>query len=99
MFRSPEGDELFRGWEALRHHLERLPDDEWHNLHIWRTWEAEEAIAAGPAFAGDELAPVLLDLGATYLEIVKDAIAAGIHALHRVVERREGRTVAPRSCA
>jgi hypothetical protein len=88
VFRSAQAEELFRGWEALRHHLEQLSEEEWHNLHIWRSWTAEEAIDAGPTFAGDAIAPVLLDLGATYLEIVKDAIAAGIHALHRVVERR-----------
>lgn len=90
VFRSFQGEERFRGWESLRHHLEQLPGDEWHNLHIWRTWPAEEAIAAGPAFAGDQLAPVLLDLGATYLEVVKEAIAAGIHARHRIDKRTEG---------
>lgn len=90
VFRAADGSELFRGWESLRHHLEQLPDDEWQNLHIWRTWPADEAIAAGPAFAGNGLAPVLLDLATTYLEVVKDAIAAGVHALHRVVERRAG---------
>ena len=90
VFRSFEGTELFRGWESLRHHLEQLPENAWQNLHIWRTWPAEEAIAAGPAFAGDAIAPVLLDLGATYLEVIRDAIADGIHALHRIVEHRTG---------
>jgi hypothetical protein len=89
VFRSLDGVELFRGWESMRHHLEQLPENQWHDLHIWRTWPVDQAIVAGPGFAGDELAPVLVDLGATYVEVVRDAIASGIHALHRVVQRRQ----------
>ena len=72
----------------LRHHLEQLPENEWQNLHIWRSWSADEAIKAGAAFARDAIAPVLVDLGGMYLAVVKDAIASGIHSLHRIVERR-----------
>lgn len=88
VFRSPAGAEVFRGWEAARHHLESLSAEVWHDLHIWRTWPADEAIAAGPSFATEALAPVLTDLAEMYLLVIKDALAEGIHALHRVVQRR-----------
>lgn len=39
-------------------------------LHIWRTWPAEEAIAAGPSFATEALLPVLGDLFDLYLDVV-----------------------------
>ena len=35
---------------------------QWHDLHIWREWPAEEAIAMGQPFAMRELVPVLVDL-------------------------------------
>ena len=44
--------------------------NQWVDLHIWRTWPAAEAVAAGQPFALPELAPFLLDLGRLYLEAI-----------------------------
>jgi hypothetical protein len=90
VFSAPDGTELFRGFAAMRHHLEQLPATDWHDMHIWRAWSMEEAVKAGPAFATASLTPVLVDLARIYIAIVKDAVAAGVRALHRVVERHTG---------
>ena len=91
VFRDHGDKELFRGFAELRHHLEQLPTERWHDMHIWRRWPADEAVAAGPAsFASEALIPVLVDLARIYVGIVKDAMAEGIRALHRVDERRDG---------
>ena len=57
------------GWPALVGRLERLPGGAWHNFHFWRSWPADEAIAAGPTFAGDVMVPVLSDLARIYLVV------------------------------
>lgn len=59
VLRDPTGLELRGGWDALRDQLRLLPADRWHDLLIWRTWPAAEAIAAGRSFATDGLIPVL----------------------------------------
>lgn len=90
IFRDFSGTELFRGFAALRHHLEQLPTTTWHDMHVWRSWPAQQAIAAGPRFARDALVPILEDLARIYVGVVKGAIADGVHALHRVEQRRAG---------
>ena len=50
--------------------LTKLDRTTWHDLHIWREWPAEEAIAMGQPFALREVAPVLLDLARVYLDTV-----------------------------
>jgi hypothetical protein len=90
VLRDHSGSERVRGFAAMRHYLEQLPADTWHDVHVWRSWPAHEAIAAGPTFAREALIPVLEDLGRIYIGIVKDAMAEGVRALHRVEARREG---------
>jgi hypothetical protein len=58
------------GWPSLLERLERLPNSAWHNFHIWRSWPADVAIAAGPSFAGDVMVPVISDLARIYLTFV-----------------------------
>ena len=65
-----EGRELGRGWDDVRATLRALPAGTWHELHLWRWWPADEAVAAGRAFAYDALAPLLLDVAGLYLEVV-----------------------------
>lgn len=89
VFRDHQGGERFRGFASLRHHLEALPADSWHDMHIWRSWPKDAAIAAGPAFAAESLVPILEDLARIYVPVVRTAIAEGARALHRVVERRD----------
>lgn len=88
VFRSHDGEELFRGWEALRQRLEALPADQWHDFFIWRSWPADEAIRAGHPFAAEALVPLLTALGSIYLTVIKDAIESGTHGLNRIVQRR-----------
>jgi hypothetical protein len=73
---ADEGPVLATGWDAVVERLAELPPDKWHNLHLWRTWRKDAAIAAGPSFAGGELIPVLTDLTRVYLDIVQEAIEA-----------------------
>lgn len=68
--RQPDGTEVVRGWPALAEHLAAVPETTWLDLHVWRTWPAAEAIAAGQPFALNALAPVLRDLAGCYLDIV-----------------------------
>lgn len=68
VIRSGESEE--QGWDALNGHLRALPADKWHDLHIWRSWPAEEAIEAGVSFARNALVPVLSDLARLYLSII-----------------------------
>jgi len=69
MLRS-DGKDLGQGISALHDRLASLPDNAWHDLHLWRSWPTDEAIAAGPSFAGDSVVPVLTDLARLYLQIV-----------------------------
>ena len=58
------------GWGALLDRLSRLDRTKWHDLHIWREWPAEDAIAMGQPFAVREVVPVLVDLAVVYLDTV-----------------------------
>jgi len=58
------------GFDAIAERLEALPPDDWHSVHVWRSWPSKEAIEAGPAFASEALLPVLGDLFDVYLDIV-----------------------------
>jgi hypothetical protein len=64
------GAEIARGWDDLADTLEALPDGEWHDLHVWRQWPAEEAIAAGHPFAVSVMLAVLLDLARIYESVI-----------------------------
>ena len=64
------GRRLATGWDALLDRLSTLDRTTWHDLHIWREWPAEEAIAMGQPFALREVAPVLVDLARVYLDTV-----------------------------
>ncbi len=89
VFLNHAGEEQFRGFAALRHHLEQLPKDGWHDMHVWRSWPKEDAVRRGPAFAREALIPVLEDLAKVYEPMVRRPIADGARALHRVTERRQ----------
>jgi len=69
------GSEVGRGWDRLVEILEGLPAAVWHDLHIWRSWPADEAIAAGHAFATLEILPVLDSMMDLYLDIVTEPLA------------------------
>ena len=56
------GRRIATGWDALLDRLARLDRTQWHDLHVWPEWPAEEAIAMGQPFAIRELVPVLVDL-------------------------------------
>jgi hypothetical protein len=47
-----------------------MSETEWNSFHIWRTWEGDDVIAKGPAFATDELLPMLGDLFGFYFDVV-----------------------------
>ncbi len=64
------GRRLASGWDALLDRLSTLDRTTWHDLHLWREWPAEEAIAMGQPFALREVAPVLVDLARVYLDTV-----------------------------
>ena len=64
------GGILGTGWDDLAARLAALPAGTWHDLHLWTEWPADAAIAAGPAFASDALAPVLTDLARVYVGMV-----------------------------
>ncbi len=59
-----QGPVVARGADELGRLLRGLPTDTWHDLHIWRSWPASQAIAAGGAFAHDSMLPVLERSGA-----------------------------------
>lgn len=65
-----DGAEIARGWDGLAKELEALSEEEWHDLHIWRQWPADEAIAAGHPFAVSVMLPVLLDLARVYESVI-----------------------------
>lgn len=70
VLRDSGGEQVGIGWEALADRVTALPADAWHDLHVWREWPAEQAIAAGQPFAARELEPVLLALAEVYLDII-----------------------------
>ena len=55
------------GWGEILESLVATAPESWIDLHIVRTWPADEAISAGQPFAVRELAPVLNDLAVLYL--------------------------------
>ena len=75
VLRDSDGSEIGRGWDALVTRLEDLPADAWHDLHVWRSWPAEQAIEGGRAFAFDELLPVLESLARVYLDVLGPALS------------------------
>ena len=64
------GRRIAKGWDALLDRLARLDRTQWHDLHVWREWPAEDAIAMGQPFATRELVPVLVDLARVYVDAV-----------------------------
>ena len=46
-----DGRIIGRGWDAFSDELDALPKDVWQNIHLWRSWPAEDAIRAGVGFA------------------------------------------------
>jgi hypothetical protein len=70
VLRNRKNQVVGRDWAALTSALRDLPEGKWHDLHIWRQWPAEEAIAAGQPFALESMALVLLDLAAAYEMVV-----------------------------
>jgi hypothetical protein len=62
-----------RGLDDLAAYLRALPAGEWHDLHIWREWPAQEAEDGAQPFAVEEMLPVLLDLADVYLAVVGPA--------------------------
>jgi hypothetical protein len=65
-----DGRIIGRGWDAFSDELDALPGDVWQNIHLWRSWPAEDAIRAGVGFARMELVPLLRDVAVVYLRIV-----------------------------
>jgi hypothetical protein len=70
VLRDRSGQIVGSGWKELGLALQALPEGTWHDLHVWREWPADEAIAAGQPFALESMAPVLLDLTAVYETVV-----------------------------
>jgi hypothetical protein len=71
VLRKTDGGRLLAsGWDAVLDRLSTLNRTAWHDLHIWREWPAEEAIAMGQPFALREVAPVLTDVARVYLDTV-----------------------------
>jgi hypothetical protein len=62
--------EAERGWEALHRRVANLPTERWHDLHLWKSWPAEDAMASGVSFARESMVPVLGDLAPLYLAII-----------------------------
>ncbi len=62
-----------RGLDGIAAYLRALPAGEWHDLHIWREWPAQEAENGAQPFAAKEMLPVLLDLADVYLTVVGPA--------------------------
>jgi hypothetical protein len=68
--RTPSHEVCGRGWDEMAKWLQALPKGDWHNLHLWREWPADEAVNGRQPFAVRELLPVLLDLADVYLSVV-----------------------------
>jgi hypothetical protein len=68
--RDRDGAVVGVGWPWLQGLLESLAVADWHECFVWRTWPADDAIAAGPSFASEGLLPVLTDLARIYLDVV-----------------------------
>jgi hypothetical protein len=77
VIRDLAGAEHGRGWDALQARLQALPTDVWHDLHLYRTWPAREAIERGRDFAAGEITPLLSDLAKVYLDVVGPALPSG----------------------
>lgn len=69
LVRASDG-KVENGFESVASRLEAQPEDAWRSVHVWRTWEADEALAAGPSFADDALLPVTNDLFDFYLDMI-----------------------------
>jgi hypothetical protein len=67
---SNEALVIGEGIDDLRSLLEGIDPGSWRDIHIWRSWPAHEAIAAGGAFAHDAMLPVLEGLAKLYLRVV-----------------------------
>jgi hypothetical protein len=74
VLRDSAGVSRGMGWESLASIVATLPEGKWHDLHVWREWPAEEAVAAGQPFALHAMVPVLRDLAATYEEVIGGGI-------------------------
>jgi hypothetical protein len=61
---------LDEGWDGLGRVLDAMPTG-WHDLHFWREWPADEAVATGQPFVLRTMAPVLTDLARVYLETIR----------------------------
>ncbi len=70
VMRSPSGEVCGRGLDEVAAVLSALPNGEWHELHLWREWPAEEAMNGRQPFAVREMLPALLDLADVYLSVV-----------------------------
>ena len=62
--------ETERGWESPHRRVANLPTERWHDLHLWKSWLAEDAMAAGVSFFARKLVPILRDLTSLYLAII-----------------------------
>lgn len=70
VLRDSTGLKIGEGWPGLHERLRNLQADRWHDVLIWRSWPAEDAVAAGRSFATSELLPVLSGLASVYLDVV-----------------------------
>lgn len=66
--RDASGQAAASGWDEIGAALAAAPPDQWIDVHLWRTWPAEEAIAASQPFALEKLAPCLIDLARLYVQ-------------------------------
>jgi len=70
VMKGDDGTAFGRGWDAVVGHLLAAPKQSWVDLHLWRSWPADVAIAAGRSFAIDSLLPVLRSITDVYLDIL-----------------------------
>ncbi len=61
------------GLDCVAECLRDVPEGTWRDIHLWRSWPAQEAMAAGGAFASASMLPVLEDLARLYLRVVASA--------------------------
>lgn len=61
------------GLDSILELLRDVPADTWRDIHLWRSWPAADAMAAGGAFASASMLPVLEDLARLYLRVVLGA--------------------------
>ncbi|PZR61188.1 MAG: hypothetical protein DLM71_09185 [Chloroflexi bacterium] len=61
---------LARDWDGLLQLLDSLPHADWHDLHVWRQWPGEDAVAGGHPFAASVMLPVLVDLAKVYESVI-----------------------------